>query len=246
MDKSRNRGISSATLHILAMIFMLCDHLWARLVPGNEWLTCIGRLTFPIYAFMIVEGYFHTRSVKNYAKRLFILALLSEIPFNLMYSSSAIYPFHQNVIWTLLMGLGAIHLIEKTKIKGKLWLTVLVTAGVTLLGLVLGYLLMTDYFGPGVVMVVVFYLFRHKNWWSKAGLFCALWYINTEMLGGLYYPVEIFGHSFQLVQQSLAVLSLVFIWLYNGKKGYSKPWFQKFCYAFYPVHMLIIAVIAGI
>lgn len=115
-------NISASTLHILAMIFMLFDHLWATIIPGNQWLTCLGRLAFPIFAFMIVEGYFHTSSLRRYALRLLLFALISEIPFNLMYSSSLIYPYHQNVIWTLLLGLGLIHLNELTAKRRKMWL----------------------------------------------------------------------------------------------------------------------------
>jgi hypothetical protein len=108
--KTSKFDISSAGLHILAMALMLCDHLWATIVPGNNWLTCVGRLAFPIFAYLLVEGYFHTKNIGKYSLRLFLFALLSEIPFNLMYISAPIYPFHQNVIWTLLIGLGMIHL----------------------------------------------------------------------------------------------------------------------------------------
>ncbi|HJJ93617.1 MAG TPA: TraX family protein, partial [Methanocorpusculum sp.] len=89
---------TSATLHILAMAFMLCDHLWGTIVSGNEWLTCIGRLALPIFAFLLVEGYFHTKSLKKYAGRLFIFALISEIPFNLMMGGSIFFPIHQNIL----------------------------------------------------------------------------------------------------------------------------------------------------
>ena len=58
MNKKRF-DISAATMHILAMAFMLCDHLWATLLPAQEWMTCVGRIAFPIFAFMAVEGCFH-------------------------------------------------------------------------------------------------------------------------------------------------------------------------------------------
>ena len=111
------RNISSASLHILAMGFMLCDHLWAMLFPAEEWLTCVGRIAFPIFAFMIVEGYLHTHDLRRYLLRMFAGALLSEIPFNLMYGGSVFYPYHQNVLWTFLISLLLILLIEKSRAR---------------------------------------------------------------------------------------------------------------------------------
>ena len=106
---------TSFSLHIMAMLFMLCDHLWGTIVPGNDWLTCIGRLTFPIYAFMLVEGYFHTKNLKKYVHRLLVFAILSEIPFNLAMGSSIFYPIHQNVLWSFLIAIGLIHWNEKVR-----------------------------------------------------------------------------------------------------------------------------------
>ena len=111
--------LSAAALHLIAMALMLMDHLWATLLPAQDWLTCAGRLAFPIFAFMTVEGYFHTRNLKRYALRLLLFALLSEVPFDLMYGGTWFYPVHQNVIWTLLLGLLGVHLMETMRKKQK-------------------------------------------------------------------------------------------------------------------------------
>ena len=115
MGKKFKLETTSTSLHIMAMIFMLCDHLWGTIVPGNDWLTCIGRLAFPIFAFLIVEGYFHTKSLKKYVGRLLIFAVLSEIPFNLAMGSRIFYPVHQNVLWSFLISIGLIYMNEKAK-----------------------------------------------------------------------------------------------------------------------------------
>ena len=64
------QGISSFTLHIIAMLLMLCDHFWATILFQYDWLTWVGRLAYPIFAFMLVEGYFHTHNLKKYMGRL--------------------------------------------------------------------------------------------------------------------------------------------------------------------------------
>lgn len=241
--KQHKFTISSAGLHILAMGFMLCDHLWATIIPGNNWLTYIGRLAYPIFAFMLVEGYFHTHSLKKYALRLLLFAVISEIPFNLMYSSSVVYPFHQNVIWTLLIGLGMIHLNEKVQKTGKPLAVAATRVGTVFLGGLLGLITFCDYNAAGVLMILVFYFFRGHHWWCYLGQLAGMYYINFEMLKGLVFPVSLFGISMELPQQGLAIGSLAIIWLYRGRKGYSAKWFQQLCYWFYPAHMLLLWLI---
>ena len=114
--------LSASSLHILAMGLMLLDHLWATIVPGQDWMTCAGRLAYPIFAFLLAEGYAHTSSFQRYASRLLFWAVVSEIPFNLMYSSQAIYPYHQNVLWTLLIALCAMRLADLVREKLPVWL----------------------------------------------------------------------------------------------------------------------------
>lgn len=239
---TKKYDLSSASLHILAMFFMFCDHLWGTILPW-EWLTCVGRLAFPIFAFMIVEGYYHTHNLRRYILRLLILAILSEIPFNLLYVGTFFYPFHQNVIWTFLIGLLLICLIERSKKSGRKWIVCLVSFAAIVIGFLAGFVVISDYYGTGVLTVLVFYFFRGRKWWNFLGQLICLYVINFEMLGGLYYPIVLFGHEFELLRQGLAILALIPIWLYRGRQGYHTKAFQYFCYAFYPVHMLLIVLV---
>ena len=240
---SKNFELTAAVLHIIAMTLMLMDHLWATLLPAREWLTCAGRVAFPIFAFMAVEGYFHTRSFKKYILRMLLFAVLSEIPFDLMYGGTWFYPVHQNVLWTFLLGLLGVWLMEQVRKKGKTWMYLLVCVLVVPAGLVLGTLCMVDYYGVGVLTVSVFYFLHGRKWWCFLGQLAALYWLNVELLGGLMYPVQLFGMEFELCQQGLALLALIPIWLYRGRQGYHSRPFQYLCYAFYQVHMLLLVVV---
>lgn len=240
---SKNFELTAAVLHIIAMTLMLMDHLWATLLPAREWLTCAGRVAFPIFAFMAVEGYFHTRSFKKYILRMLLFAVLSEIPFDLMYGGTWFYPVHQNVLWTFLLGLLGVWLMEQVRKKGKTWMYLLVCVLVVPAGLVLGTLCMVDYYGVGVLTVFVFYFLHGRKWWCFLGQLAALYWLNVELLGGLMYLVQLFGMEFELCQQGLALLALIPIWLYRGRQGYHSKPFQYLCYAFYPVHMLLLVVV---
>ena len=240
---SKNFELTAAVLHIIDMTLMLMDHLWATLLPAREWLTCAGRVAFPIFAFMAVEGYFHTRSFKKYILRMLLFAVLSEIPFDLMYGGTWFYPVHQNVLWTFLLSLLGVWLMEQVRKKGKTWMYLLVCVLVVPAGLVLGTLCMVDYYGVGVLTVFVFYFLHGRKWWCFLGQLAALYWLNVELLGGLMYPVQLFGMEFELCQQGLALLALIPIWLYRGRQGYHSKPFQYLCYAFYPVHMLLLVVV---
>lgn len=243
MDTFKKIDISAAVLHVLAMTLMLMDHLWATLFPSLDWLTCDGRIAFPIFAFMIVEGYYHTHNFEKYMRRLFLFALLSEIPFDLMYGGTVFYPFHQNVIWTFIIGLCGIQLMETARKTNKIFIYGFTSLAVIIAGFLLGTVSMVDYYGAGVLTVFVFYFFHQRKWWCLFGQIMTLYWINVEMLGGLMYPMTIFGIEFELCQQGLALLALIPIWLYRGRQGYHTKPFQYLCYAFYPVHMLLLYMI---
>ena len=242
-SSGKSFGLSTFVLQLLAMAFMVIDHLGATIFPGQEWMNCAGRLAFPIFAFLVAEGCARTSDFKAYLRRMLIFALISEIPFNYFYESALFYPFHQNVMFTFLEAMLWIMLLEKIKAgksKGRF-----ITAAVVILVLArfIGYLTFTDYFGEGVLTVLVFYLLRERTWYNLALQFICLYYLNFELLGGYGYEIDILGHQFFFPQQGFALLALVPIWLYSGKQGYSSRWFKYFRYAFYPAHMALIYII---
>ena len=243
MKQKLSPETTSASLHILAMVFMLCDHLWGTVVPGNDYLTCIGRLAFPIFAFMLVEGYFHTKNLKKYLARLLAFAVISEIPFNLAIGSRAFYPIHQNVLWSFLISLLLIHWNERANTKGNVFAQIVVGCASILSACIIGILTFVDYNHYGILTILVFYFFRGRKWWCYLGQLVCLWYINMEMMGGLGYELSLFGKDFFLAQQGFALLALIPIWLYRGKQGHHSKPFQYFCYAFYPAHLLILGLL---
>lgn len=229
----RKFGLSSFSLHLLAMLFMLCDHLCLTLLPELPELRCVGRLAFPMFAFMAVEGFFHTKSFKNYLLRLLLLAVISEIPFNLLVGGTLFYPEKQNVIWTLMLGLCCIWAFEfgkSAKSARELALCGLVMVG----SFAAAVILKVDYSGAGVLLMLMFYLLRNEK--NKVWRFVLLGMAILALLGGL---------SPDLSQQDFAVLSLVFIWLYDGRQGVHGKLVKAANYLFYPVHMLILVLLAA-
>ena len=240
MKKTRY-GLDSTALRLLAILFMVLDHLWATVVPGNLWLTCLGRLAFPIFAFQLCEGYRHTGDFRRYRRRLLVFALLSEIPFNLFYAGSLIFPFHQNVMFTLLLGLLAIRQADRLRreegIKKKslrCLALLLILAG--------GVVLFPDYGLMGVMTVLCFFVFRDHRLFQLA----AMAVLNIFAFKGQTIPVSLGALAFDFPIQGFALLALPLIWLYNGEKGPGGKGLRLFWYIFYPLHMLALYFIQRI
>lgn len=229
--------LNAMSLRLLALALMLTDHMWATVVPGNDWMTFIGRLAFPIFAFQIAEGYYHTSDFKRYAKRLLLFALISEVPFNLMMGSSVINPFHQNVMFTLLLGLLGIRAVDQARQGGSLWKSL----GILLLVILAGAVGLVDYGYLGVLTVIAFGVLRGFRG-EKLAQLLAMILLHGVLVEG---RVFILG-SFEVKEQILAVLALIPIWLYNGEKGHRNKALQYGCYVFYPAHMLILHLIRTI
>ena len=234
-------GLTSNMLRVIAVLLMVSDHVWATYMSFGNWMTYIGRMAFPIFAFQIAEGFVHTKNFKKYALRLLGFALISELPFNLFYSSRWFNPYHQNVMFTLLLGLMAIKVIDNLKKNHKaknialsvLWLLLIALASV------IGFV---DYGFNGVLMVVLFYICRNFPFAWMAQLI-GMVAINVVFFEGQVIPFELFGQHVEIPTQAFAVFSLIPIWLYGGRKGVSNKVMQYGFYAFYPVHMIILYLI---
>ena len=177
----------------------------------------IGRVAFPIFCFLLVEGFLRTRDVKKYAIRLGAFALISEIPFNLALTSKVMEFQYQNVYFTLLIGLLtmlAFDKIDKTEwIKpAKLLLCVVALAT----GAVLAEFLRTDYGAKGVVCILVLYIFR-----------------NQKLL-------QIIAGCVSFLWETTAPFAFIPIAFYNGKRGLQ---LKYIFYLFYPLHLLILYLI---
>lgn len=232
---------NSNTIKIMAMFFMLADHMWATIIPGNLWLTNIGRVAFPLFAFLIVEGFEHTSDFKKYAKRLFIFGLISEIPFNLMAYSTVFFPFHQNVMFTLLLGLLCINEIDKFK-KNKKISTGIKTILKILLYLFIGTIGFVDYGLTGMLTIISLYVFRNFKF-AWLGQLVSMILLHIVFFNDQSIILNIFGYEYFMPLQAFSLFALPIIWMYNGEKGKKSKALQYAFYSFYPVHMLVLYLI---
>jgi len=208
--------LSGSSLKIIAIILMLIDHIGAvvlyhgYLLPNApiaegtpiydvyifyQVLRFIGRSAFPIFCFLLVQGFLHTSNKRNYATRLFAFALISEIPFDIAIDNALISFRAQNVFFTLLIGFFVLWLMEKW--SDKIYLQLFVVA----LGMGLAYLLRTDYSYWGILLISILYFFR------------------TVLI------VQTVAGSLSLLWEAPAILSFIPINMYNKKRGISMKYF---------------------
>lgn len=234
-DSNHSFGISGSTLKLIAIITMLIDHTGATVlravlrlpaVSGNSQLYAlwtsiyttsrsIGRLAFPIFCFLIVEGFLHTRNVWKYAGRLALFCLISEIPFDIALKGSWYFPAKQNVYFTLLIGLLVLIAIAYLTENGTrhLYLAILPIA----LGMWLANWINTDYNFKGVLLIALLYLMKSSRLY--------------QCLGG----------AAAVAWELPAPLAFVPVYLYNGTRGRQMKYLF---YWFYPVHLMILYLIA--
>jgi len=208
--------MTGSQLKILACLFMLIDHIGSIIYPDQLIYRVIGRLAFPLFAYLIVEGYHHTSDLKIYIKRFLIIGLIAEPIFDLSLHGSLFDWQHQNIFFTLAIGLIFIHFMDKFSTEKIIYKILLVF---TMMILVI--ITKVDYGLYGILLIYSFYSFRE----NKFNLFVGLATLNI-----------IFGPHIQY----FSMLALPLIYLYNGKKGISK---KLVFYAFYPLHLILLYLV---
>ena len=209
--------MSLFVLKVIGIVTMFLDH-YHYVIGGSEILNVAGRIAFPIFAFTLSEGYVHTRSLKKYLLRLFIFAVSIQMPSVLLG-----YNYPMNIFFTLFLGLLSIYIFSLKKIS--------IILKIILIGFILFFSqkFKLDYGMYGILLIMNFSIFRNDKFKILMN-FLVLNVFNA-----------IFPKVFDLPDtQFFSLISLVFIFMYNGEKGRSMKYFF---YLFYPIHFFILEAI---
>ena len=257
------KTFTANTLKLIAILTMFIDHIGAAVIEKimysditlsnrtlnilahiDDGLRGVGRLAFPIFVFMIVEGYTHTSNWKKYLLRLSIFALISEIPFDLAFNGRIIDFSAQNVFFTLAIGLAVIAaadyvsqkfvIVEPVENAGGLQtkfnvlnmiLYVGLSLAVVLLGMFLSTVLHSDYIFAGVG--AIFIMYKLQGYGKEVAFAVAVIFLGV-----------VIGFD-----ELYALVDVLFIAMYNGKKGKQHKYFF---YIFYPAHLLLLSAVAAL
>ncbi len=229
MEKIKSiKGINGAQLKYIAFASMFIDHFNKAIITpfltGTGPMVIIttifdilGRIAFPIFAFMVVEGFFKTKSRWSYLRNLLIFAVISEIPYDMFQSAEFVNTWSQNILWGLALGLFTIMVIDKLKDyikKRPLWIFVSIL--IVVLSSLGSMLISSDYEYYAIIIIYLYYLFYDKR----------------LLASGLSYLV--------IIKEIYAILGFATVLFYNGEKGKQNKIFN---YLFYPVHLLIFGII---
>ncbi len=215
MEEQKQGFLNNFTLKMIAIITMVIDHVGYIFFPDQPVFRYIGRIAFPIFCFLIVEGFFHTRNHMNYLIRLIIFALISEIPFDLAFRQTLFDWQHQNVFITLALGLICIFCMEEMNRSRRYIFPLLLTW-------VAAYVIHCDYSLGGVLLICMFYVTQNSP---------GTRFILTALILYVFWGApELYG-----------LIALIPIALYNGERGPSP---KMIFYWFYPAHLLILYVLS--
>lgn len=211
-------------IKIIACITMVLDHIKYAIPITKGFVTrYFGRISFPLFAFLIGEGYYHTSDLKKYYKRLIIFAIISQIPFMLFRTMVGEWKM-LNVMFTLLLGLISINIFDKL---GKKYY---ISLPIVLILSILGNILRVDYGWYGVLSVFVLYIFRENKFLRFTGFFILnlIYYYKRNLVLNNINNIILFGFS---------VFPTILLFFYNGKLGKKVKYLY---YIFYPAHMILL------
>lgn len=239
-NKEFSVSLNGFHLKYIALITMTLDHIGSVLLtpgtPSYVALRACGRIAFPVFCFLLTEGYLHTSNHKAYLKRLFLFALISELPFDMAlyhFPAKGSYPLifsHQNIFFTLSLGFLAICLIDRFFISNPIlalfWFVFPV---------LVSQFLRFDYGAPGIMVILLFY--------SSKKILTHTPKLSSYTLALI--PLLATGNR----ESFFVLLSLPFFLLYNGEKGRPLPGERNlpggkfFFYWYYPCHLFLLAMI---
>ncbi len=226
MAEEKNFGISAAVLKWIAVVTMIIDHFavavyWQlenNIYEVYRLQRYIGRIAFPIYCFLLVEGFFYTRSQTRYILRCLVFAFLSEIPFDMAIFGSVFYLKGQNVYFTLTLGLCALWCLDRVRrARMRYFLGYIIQGVIIAVFLLAGQYMEVDYHWKGVFFIIMFYYCRGLQNWVR------------NIVGVIAFAYEV-----------TAPLAFIPIQLYNGKRGKQNKYLF---YAIYPIHLLIFGIV---
>lgn len=224
---------TSEQLKKIAMGTMFLDHAAVALIynRGLDVVTplfgmiglamrLVGRMAFPLYAFLLVQGFLYTKDWKRHVTRVAVFALISEIPYNLVVSGNIWNPETQSTMLTMCIGLLCMRGIAWSETRNPKYMSVIFTGMIALLGMALAEVLHADYGAYGILLLLIFYLFRYRLVWQMgAGCVVLLFMYNFNLYGWA------------------AWIAFFFINRYNGERGRKLGLLP---YVFYPVHLMIL------
>jgi len=222
--------LNAFQLKLIAACAMLIDHTVYVFYSEQLFLRSIGRLAFPIFAYMVAIGYSRTRNLKNYIFRMLLFAILAQVPYVFMIGDFKNIPF--NVIFTLLFGLISIYAID----KGGLIIGFIVSLALALFAQFGGF----DHYAFGVLLVIAFYYTRDSKLLRNISSTILILLFTLSYL--IPYGVE----SWIWIIILFYLFAIPFINLYNNKKGIDNPFTKWFFYVFYPIHISLIVLLSKI
>ena len=233
--------MTSFALKMIAIVSMLLDHL-AVVFPDYLllWFRGVGRLAWPIFAYLLAEGFRHTKSPEKFLIRLFAFALISEIPYDLAMGNTISFTANTNIFYTLFLGGMAIFLCKRFKERYG-WRTMAVL-GAILPTASLAEVLTADYGGLGVLFIFTMYAVKRRPLRLAAmGGFALAQFIPLLMAYSL--GIEVRLEYLLMIPFALATVPLIA--LYNGRRGIQAKWLFYWAYPTHLAMLVVISIIVG-